>query len=663
MDNIKVIFSDIETFKGYSLFTFLKGDKWYEFSINEHENHLNEFIEFLRDNQEYYFAFYNGLKFDCQVITHIYKNQSYLSELSNLEIADKIWWWAQLEIENTRHEVFNSFREDHFPLKCLDLMEIPHFTNKNRRTSLKWLAFMMDMESIEELPYKHDKVNFTKEECEAVRLYCRKDIVDTERWYQYLRGNVQNETYKGKDKIQDRIDLINEGLLPQSAITWNDVKIGDELNLKSYCNLTGKTRQEVFDSKKRRGATKKFTFGDAIPKYVKFKNPKFITFYNSLKDVRVSLLDKDKQEFKFTYKGTTYSIMRGGIHSTEKNRVIIPKSDEILRDADIGSQYPNAILKRELYVSHLGKPWLVNYTNTIAKRLEYKSLGKNNPKYKGLSEMFKLCLNGGGYGKTGEKNSWQYDPKVMYYCTIGNQFEILMLIEMLEDSGIHCVSANTDGILCLFKKDKEEIYNKICKEWEVIVGNSEMGMLEYQDFTKIWQESINHYVAIKPDGSLKIKGRFLADGEMHKNNTDKIGRIERKAIVQYVKDGTPIEETIRNCTNIYDFCMGLKSSKKYHFQTIFDNKVKEHKKIIRFFISNNGERLIKVLNEGEDEGIDITRISNGFLVTMFNDYYKPEKFEDYDINYDYYIQSAKEIIAKVEKNKTILDHKDQLTLF
>lgn len=231
-----------------------------------------------------------------------------------------------------------------------------------------------------------------------------------------------------------------------------------------------------------------------------------------------------------------------------------------------------------------------------------------------------------------------------------------MLIEMLELEKIHCISANTDGILCLFSKDLESKYYKVCEEWEKIVGNSEMGKLEYTDFKKIWQESVNHYIAIKDDNTVKVKGRFAYEVDLNKNNTDKIGRIERKAICEYVKNGTSVEKTIKECKNIYDFCIGLKSSKNYYFQTVRDNKFTDYKKIVRFFISNDGSKLIKVKKEDADtNGADLTKISDGYLVTIFNDYYPVENFEDYNINYSYYIDKCKEIIDKVEfsrkKNK------------
>src|SRR6478735_6898639 len=151
----------------------------------------------------------------------------------------------------------------------------------------------------------------------------------------------------------------------------------------------------------------------------------------------------------------------------------------------------------------------------------------------------------------------------MYMCTIGNQFEILMLVEELELHGIKVVSANTDGILCLYDLDLEDTYIRICEEWErkvgntIEVGNTVMGKLEFTDFKAIYQENVNCYVAVKADGKAKVKGRLLKDGKMNKNNSKDIGRVERDAIVAYFHKGIPIEETIRKCTNIMDFCIGM----------------------------------------------------------------------------------------------------------
>lgn len=49
-----------------------------------------------------------------------------------------------------------------------------------------------------------------------------------------------------------------------------------------------------------------------------------------------------------------------------------------------------------MFPSHLGIAWNRVYKETITRRLEYKKRGKEDRKYKGLAEMYKLSLNGGG---------------------------------------------------------------------------------------------------------------------------------------------------------------------------------------------------------------------------------------------------------------------------
>ena len=252
----------------------------------------------------------------------------------------------------------------------------------------------------------------------------------------------------------------------------------------------------------------------------------------------------------------------------------------------------------------------------------------------------------------------------MFYCTIGNQFEILMLIEMLELEGIHVIGANTDGILCLFDKSLEDKHEQICAEWEVVVGNNVRGKLEHTYFKALYQESVNHYIAIKTDGSLKIKGRFEIYGELHKNNSDKISRIERLAVQKYFIEGIPVETTIRECKNLHMFLIGKKGNRKYGwYLQKSDGQHESLDKVIRFYIANQGDVLLKMKNKGyEDEnGMEVTRFFRGFKVQVAN--VIPKDFPT-DINYNYYINNIIPVIENIEKRKYInTEQKKQISLF
>lgn len=662
MYNIRIF--DIETLLEYALFTFYNpaDGSFREFSINKDKDEGYALIKYLQEPDFDYLVGFNSLNFDAQVIQYIINEYPHWKDLSNLEITKKIALFASDVIARTNGGLFPPFREESLTNKHIDLFKIHHYDNKNRRVSLKWLQFMMDWHNVEEMPIHHLKERLTDQEIELVRQYCQNDVLSTYKFYQYTIGDTKHPQYRGKNKIQDRLDIVSEGLLPPSAVNYSDSKIGDEINKHSYGRIEGIHSKELYNLKAGRKGTKSFTFGDAIPKYIKFETPEFQAFYKSIKNIKVALSGgAEDQEFPIIFRGTRYTVARGGIHSEEAHRIIIPREGEILRDADVGSQYPNAIRKRMLYPVHLGRSWNLIGVQNIEKRMLYKanSEDKNIPediqrKNKSLSEMYKLALNAGYFGKTLDATNWQYGPEVGYYCTIGNQFEILKLVEMLELQGIHCVSANTDGIVCLFESSKDELYYKICHEWEELVGNTKLGKLEYTDFSGLFQESVNHYVAVKKkDGSIKVKGRFDFEGELNKNNTDKISRIERKAFQDYFSKKIPVEQTIRECKDIYMFCIGKKTSSDYRWETLNleTHQFTKHKKLIRFYVSNDGERLLKIKNEGSlAPGAKMTRFYGTNLVTICNQIDESRDISTYNIDYKYYIDNIMEVVQKIDKN-------------
>lgn len=250
---------------------------------------------------------------------------------------------------------------------------------------------------------------------------------------------------------------------------------------------------------------------------------------------------------------------------------------------------------------------------------------------------------------TNQIDSWQYDPFVQFSCTIGNQFEILMLIEMLELAGIHCVSANTDGAISLVPKELRETYLKICGEWEKIVGNTEIGRLEFATYERFVEESVNHYIGIKKDDKPKVKGRLLDIVPLNKNNTKDITRIQRKAIQDYFAKGIPVKQTIRECEDIFQFVFGYKSY-GYHFVTTDkDGNQEQLKKLIRLYVSTGGVKLSKVKNEDNiSNGVDSSQLLQGKLVTIYNRHI-PEPIANKNIDYDFYIAGAQGVIEPIER--------------
>jgi hypothetical protein len=68
-------------------------------------------------------------------------------------------------------------------------------------------------------------------------------------------------------------------------------------------------------------------------------------------------------------------------------------------------------------------------------------------------------------------------------------------------------------------------------------------------YRALYSRDVNNYIAIKPDGGFKLKGAYAPAG-LQKNPTNEICT---GAVVKFLIDGTPIEDTIRACRDIRKF--------------------------------------------------------------------------------------------------------------
>ena len=337
--------------------------------------------------------------------------------------------------------------------------------------------------------------------------------------------------------------------------------------------------------------------------------------------------------------------------------------------------YPTEMIKRKLYPAHLGEAWVNNITDSARARLHtYKPLIKKGDKVaKSWSDTLKLGMNGGGYGKTNEFKSWQYDPLVTMSVTISGQLQLLMLVEDLSLIGIKCMSANTDGIVCRVPIELTEKYYEVCKSWEIQVGNIELGQLEYNTYSKLIQLSVNHYLAQTTKGEIKYKGSFEIDKQLHKSFNFRIIAI---ALEQYFIYGKDFRQTIINHNSIYDFCGEIKrkdlyekldkdeeESSEYYDESIAfyvelhntKGEIFQQQKITRYFVSTVNESLVKRYYSGPNTGT-LQRVVAGWNCTVAN-LITSTNPKDYPIDYTYYIKEVEKIIISIEGNA------NQLTLF
>lgn len=266
------------------------------------------------------------------------------------------------------------------------------------------------------------------------------------------------------------------------------------------------------------------------------------------------------------------------------------------------------------------------------------------------------------YGLSKEKNSFLYDPQLTMRVTCNGQLLLSMLIERLctEIPDAQLLMANTDGSEIKIPRKYENLYTQICKEWE---KQTELE-LEFVDYKKMIIADVNNYIAVYQDDSVKCKGRFEYENlPLHKNSSM---LIVPKALYMYFIHGVDPKVTIESSNDIFEFCIGAKLKGAWFFieQSVQNGLYVEnkHKKLLRYFVSNKGVKIIKCHTDGRK----IQLHSGKEMQTILNNIV-PKPFAEYDIDKSFYLRKVYEEIRNIEgKTSSILPSHNkptQLKLF
>jgi len=360
----------------------------------------------------------------------------------------------------------------------------------------------------------------------------------------------------------------------------------------------------------------RYQFNYILPTWVQFMSPGMNQLLAIVKDSKFTLDDKGSVEIPAALESMrlrigngVYRMGVGGLHSSET--CVAHKCD--LVDRDVTSYYPSIILNLGLYPSHLGMDFLSVYGSLVQRRIDAKMRGD-----KVMADALKICVNG-SFGKLGSKWSVLYSPDLLIQVTITGQLALLMLIEMLEGHGIEVVSANTDGVVC----KKHDLLHVVVAYWEAITGFN----TEETKYTALYSKDVNNFIAVKSDGTTKLKGLYAPSG-MQKNNTNEVCV---EAVIAFITNGTPIEMSICGQTDIRKFLTirQVKGGAKYGDRYLG--------KVVRWFYAKNERRYISYsLNGNKVARSDGARPMMELLDHIPN-----------DLNYDWYVREANSILSDI----------------
>lgn len=636
---------DVETLS--NLFTYTGFDatnkKWYQFVISKWRNDLELLYSHLfRD--KIWMCGYNNESFDYPVIHHLINHYDKYKNLSGEEVARNLYRKSQEIIE----QEFSTIADKNKFIPQIDLFKINGYDNHARSCSLKDLEIAMRMNNVEEMPIHHSK-ECEESDIDLILSYNKNDVEATYKFLLTTVGKTDYPIYKGKNKIELRQQLNKQFNI--NVLNTPDIRIGEQLMLKLYSDVTN---IPVYNLKKSGGTPRKIiNVKDCIPHWANFETKEF----NDLKQYfeNVTVLDgnlKGSLSKSILFHNIKIDYGSGGAHSSIEPGVYEEDDYWMILDQDIGSLYPSIAIQLGIYPEHLGPIFRDLYNNDIVSvRLAEKSKPKNERKMT-IMEGYKLAANS-IYGKSNEPTSAFYDPLYTLKTTIGGQMFLSLWTEKLVKAipEIKFISHNTDGILYMLPRKDYDKAITVEKEMSKITGL----FIEDNIYKKVIQVDVNNYIAIYDDHSienehLKLKGCFEIDKEYYKDPSMKIVPI---ALKEYFVNNVPVEETIKNHKDIFDFCLRLKTNSN---STPFYKYIKDGKIVIdklnrttRYYVSNNGGSLSKSFDANRSSGVNV-----GYTVTLFNNYIE-KPMSDYNINYNFYI-------SEVNKIKNSIENK-QLSLF
>lgn len=587
-------------------------------------------------HEDYLFDF-NGRKYDVFILNAMWQYQN------DPDFHLKIYTMSKNMVNTPfghRHPYENS--RPRLMQRQVDLMVI-----NGIQKSLKLTGVGLKHPKLQDLPYPFD-TELTKAQMKKVLKYNFNDTSITKLIY-----------HAGIDELEKRIQLSN--LYRINLLSDKDATIATKIVKKWILKYNPN-----FDFQ-HRVHYDEIHLKDVIEPQIKFKTEKFKNFLYHLKNnveyyEAMAIPDKEKEQWKHdnmaleVNEHLTLQFGFGGIHSCDGPAMFICPKGWIIRDADVGSQYPARIINKGYIPSHFPPEVCQEYEVLRDDRIADKKA-----KRKGLANGKKVVINS-FYGLMGSQTFFR-DHKRMLQVTLNNQLSLAMLIERLLMAGIEVISANTDGLVCAFPKEMEAKYQSICASWEKFEGLE----LEYADYTKYIRRDVNNYFAVFPDGYVKKKGIFTGPTLKTAFNMPVIG----DAAFEHLMGNKNYMEYMVEA-DIYDFCRAVKIGEKfdnfYHPATISVNpygkrgqklkhpKVEYHfteeepialQNSVRFFIAREGGKLFKRHVEKQS---DTTHCADR-LVSVFNDYRDVNVTEEVDM--PFYFEKALDIITPIESGMTM----------
>jgi hypothetical protein len=681
---------DIETYPNVFTFSAIdaNGENEVAFECSTRKNDVADLLSFLdklRKNKDRMIGF-NNVGFDYPVVHDLLSVREKALTVSGKAVAVRTYKKAQMVIgaENVFQKIVR-VSDEH--VNQVDLFKIHHFDNRARSTSLKMIEFNMRSDTIEDLPYEVG-TNLEDDQIDVLLKYNMHDVRETLKFYnhslpmlsfreeltnKYKRSFINhNDTKIGKDYFIMRLEeemegscykRVNNKRVIQQTIR-ESINIGDclfnyyDFERPEFISVLEWFRnKEITETKGVLSSIPEDELGDVAPFADMLTKRKKFFFKPSDESVEkfmaehpagwidaVELKTKKKGEKQFSYwgcwnvadnlnvvvDGFRFDFGTGGIHGSISDAAVEEDDDHFIIDADVASMYPNIAIANRVFPEHLGERFCDIYEDVYQQRKSYAKGTVENA-------MLKLALNG-VYGDSNSQYSPFYDSKYTMSITINGQLSLCLLAEKLMGiEGLSLIQVNTDGITVKLPKNKKDVYDIICDEWQKQVGLD----LEFAFYSKMIVRDVNNYIAVYTDGKVKRKGAYQYEGlGWHQ---DQGGLVIRKAAEAHILHRADIRNFITNHEDNYDFMMRTKVPRSSKLVLVLaDGTEQVQQNTCRFYACRAGADLVKVMPPLKDD-LEPRRLSigAGWGMWVCNNV---KDFNREDLDYNYYVDMAEKLI-------------------
>jgi len=420
--------------------------------------------------------------------------------------------------------------------------------------------------------------------------------------------------------------------------------IADKLTTKFYSDISGLHKDKFI---KQRTERTRLSFNKIIFPHIKFKTLQLQALLEDMKQVSIYHTNKDSFSREIEFYGTTYTLATGGIHSVDPPRVCKSDDKYVYLHHDYTSYYPSIMISYNIAPKHLHQK---SFTKMIAflkdTRVKCKHGGDVNViegvPNKIAAEALKIVINS-IYGKLGSELFFLYDRFAQMQVTINGQLMTMTLIEELELNGIHVISANTDGIVIKLPRDKFDVYKDITARWNEF---NKMGA-DYEEYDEIVSRDVNNYFDVQKDGTVEFKGALDPKQYLKDLKKGYDMPIVALAVYNYFRYNKPVMQTLKEHTDILDFCKTQNVGKQFDvvYDTTSNGKLSTiySQRHVRFYVSTKG-----VVIQKQDKNTNHRqRLASGLPVQILNRL-DDLPIEERNINYKYYYDEAYKIIDPIK---------------